>query len=385
MNIGILTLPFNNNYGGYLQCYALMTFLKKSGHNPELIYRRHNRRSAFWTIEHSLKNIVKYLVGRPIPCIIPNQEKELRYRGAKMMPFVDNNIFPKTSPLYSDKSFYKAIEGKYDAIIVGSDQVWRPNYGPNVTNYFLANLHDDHVLRISYSASFGSDTPVFTDAEKKVCGAAIEKFDYVSLREDSGVNIFNSFGWKTKRTPSVVLDPTFIINKSEYLNHIAGTTSLAKGKAFCYVLDKSPFVRSFIKKISTNRNLEEYNIIDTDVWTRYDYIMPSVEDWLSGIRDADLVITDSFHGMVFSIIFNKEFVVFGNERRGKARFLSLLAKFGLEDRFIDINTHEDMPNSMIDWVDVNQKLTQLKDESVQFLKKSLSINNNEENTYSFTC
>lgn len=373
MKIGILTLPFNNNYGGYLQCYALMSILKELNHTPEVVYRKHNRRNVLWSVKQTIKNVIKYIFGRPVPTIFPNQEKELRYKGANIMPFVDKYIAPKTIPLYSDKEFYKVLKNRYDAIIVGSDQVWRPNYVPNIRNYFLSELNDNNVLRISYAASFGSDRPLYSDEEKYDCREAIEKFDAVSIREESGMDVIKSFGWKTQSPPKVVLDPTFLLDKDSYIDKLPKFPSKALGKVFCYVLDKSQNVKDAIVDICNKRNLEVFQIINTDIWSRQDYIMPSIEKWLMGIRDAELVVTDSFHGTVFSIIFNKDFIVFGNESRGKTRFISLLKIFRLEDRFVDMNNNASINCKPIDWIYVNKRINELREDSINFLEDSLSL------------
>lgn len=371
MKIGILTLPFNNNYGGYLQCFALMAVLKNMGHSPEVIYRRQNRRKISWRAKQFLKRILKKGIGSSVPCIIPDQEKELRYRGAKMMEFVDKYISPKTAPLYSSKDFYECIENRYDAIIVGSDQVWRPDYGPKIQDYFLTDLHSEETILISYAASFGVDNPNYGNDEMKECGEALSRFKAVSLREKSGVEVINRFGWKLNCCPSVVLDPTLLLNKESYLETLPHKDSPAKGKVFCYLLDSSENAEQVVKYYYNSKGIESYNIINTDIWKRQDYVMPSIEEWLSGINDAEFVITDSFHGAVFSILFNKDFWVFGNEKRGKTRFLTLLSNFGLEKRFIDMSKPMLLPDNPIEWTSVNKRLHDMRTESMAYLERAL--------------
>ena len=372
MKIGLLTLPFNNNYGGYLQCFALMAVLKNMGHSPEVIYRRQNRRKISWRAKQFLKRIFKKGIGSSVPCLIPDQEKELRYRGAKMMEFVDKYISPKTAPLYSTKDFYECIDNhRYDAVIVGSDQVWRPDYGPKIQDYFLYDLHSEETILISYAASFGVDNPNYGNDEMKECGVALSRFKAVSLREKSGVEVINRFGWKLNCCPSVVLDPTLLLNKESYLETLPHKDSPAKGKVFCYLLDPSESAEQAIKYYCNNKGIESYNIINTDIWRRQDYVMPSIEEWLSGINEAEFVITDSFHGAVFSILFNKDFWVFGNVKRGKTRFLTLLSNFGLEERFIDMSSPCSLPENPIEWTSVNKRLHDMRTESLAYLERAL--------------
>ncbi len=112
MKIGMLTLPFNNNYGGYLQAYALMTVLKGMGHDVELIYRKHNYRPLSLRIKYFIKTWVKCLLGQKHELFIMDQEKELRYKGQALMTFVDKYIAPKTIPLFSTAQLRKECKGK---------------------------------------------------------------------------------------------------------------------------------------------------------------------------------------------------------------------------------------------------------------------------------
>ena len=135
IGIRILTLPFNNNYGGYLQAYALMTVLKRMGHDVELIYRRPNRSPFFRRLIYPLKTLVKIILRRPHGSFIMNPESDLRRSWKLLMPFVDKYISPRTKPYYTTTDMEKSCIGKYDVVIVGSDQVWRPLYVPNIKKY----------------------------------------------------------------------------------------------------------------------------------------------------------------------------------------------------------------------------------------------------------
>lgn len=375
MKIGILTLPFNNNYGGYLQAYALMTVLKNEGHSVELIYRRNNRLKFVVSIKIFFKNIVKLIIGRKIIGLWPNQEKWHRYRGARMLSFVDKYITPQTKPLFSSRAMYNQIKkGKYDMIIVGSDQVWRPDYGQeHVQDFFLTELPAGNLRIISYAASFGLDTPSYTEREIEECGKAIYNFDAVSVRENIGIDIINEFGWKVKTEPVVVLDPTFLLSKEHYNSLLPQKDSAAKGKIFSYVLDKSNDTNSIIEELSKQTGIEVYNIIDTEKWQSKEYVMPSVEDWLVGFRDAAFVVTDSYHGTVFSIIFNKPFITKQNSSRGSTRFKALLERTGLEKRLIQNYTQvKTALSETICWSDVNNTINKEIIVSIRYLESLIN-------------
>lgn len=366
MKIGILTLPFNNNYGGYLQAYALLTVLKQQGHDVEIIYRRPRRRPFIWIVKTTFKNIVKVLLGRKVWCIIPDQEKELRAKGAKMMPFVDNYIVPRSKPLYTSKGLAKYANHRYDAIIVGSDQVWRPDYVSNVEDFFLTWLNDN-TIRLTYAASFGTDRPKYDEEQKKVCGNAIRRFKAISLREKDAIDVIKSLGWELTFKPQQVLDPTMLIDRKVYEQHLDQSDKADKNKVFCYVLDQSSFVKEVIAKASaaTERDVQQLGV-------KTDGNFASIEEWLRAIRDAEVVITDSYHGTVFSIILNKPFLVCLNSERGLSRFNSLLSLFKLNHRIVSSRDDVDgLLKEAIDWDRINNILDEERERSIAFLKKNL--------------
>jgi len=368
MKIGILTLPFNNNYGGYLQAYALMTVLKQNGQEVELIYRKHNKRPLKWRVKYIIKNTINILLGREHGSLIPNQEKELRKKGQLMMLFVDKYIIPRTKPLYSSEALKQHAAKRYDAIIVGSDQVWRPDYVPDVENFFLTFLSDD-TKRIAYAASFGTDKPVYSSREKEQCGQGFEWFHLVTIREKSAIQVINDFGWKSRKSPIQVLDPTMLLSKKHYESLIDKETLIMKGKMLCYVLDSSENTQKLIENVSMETGLEPINFLDKDHWKKTGYVLPSIESWLAAFRDAEFVVTDSFHGTVFSIIFNKPFVAYANAERGADRFDSLLSQFYLTDCLY--SEGKSYQHIDINWKIVNDILEKRRNESSALLKSSL--------------
>lgn len=362
MKLGILTLPFNNNYGGYLQAYALMTVLKQEGHDVELIYRQHNKLKV--PLVYYITNVVKRILHMPHGPFLLTRESLLRWKGKLMMPFVDKYIYPRTKPLQSTEELRDAVEqGIYDVIVCGSDQLWRPDYVPNIENFFCSFLKGNKPKLISYAASFGSDKPVYTEEQRIECGEAIARFAAVSVRERSGIDVIRNLGWKPKVSPQVVLDPTMLLTKEHYESLLPKTPSLSKGKVFCYVLDQSPHAQKLIIEVCEKTGLEPFHIIDPERWKRSDYLMPSIEDWLAGIRDAEYVVTDSFHGTVFSIIFNKPFVVYVNNDRGSDRFLTLLEYFN----FVDVTNI----CGKINWNSVNEMLREQRVNSLDFLRSAI--------------
>lgn len=365
MKIGILTLPFNNNYGGYLQAYALMTILKREGHEVELIYRRHNRIPIPLSkkITISLKNIVKVLIGRKVASIIPNEEKTFRFQGASMMPFLDNYITPKSKPLYSSLEFNEYVTGRYDVVVVGSDQVWRPEYGPNIRDYFFCGIQDENLIRLSYAASFGTDKPLFTEEDRKACGNALEKFNAISVREESGLELLNNICYRFRSIPQLVLDPTLLLYANDYNLIIPKGETPSKDKVFCYVLDTDFEKEKIIDLVCEKRHKARYEISDIQQSNAH---LPSIELWLAAIRDSDFVVTDSFHGMVFSVIFQKDFIICPNMKRGVDRFTSFLKQLNLEGRIVE--TIDQLKLTPINWEKVKDVLEEKRKISFEFIK-----------------
>lgn len=370
MKIGVLTVPFNNNYGGYLQAFALISILKSMGHDVVLINRRHPNFPLSWRVKHFVRNFVKVCLFRKVECVILSRDRIIRKKGRRMLGFVCRHI-PRTKPIYSSKQLEKVSKKAFDVVVFGSDQLWRPDYVPNIADYYGSFLKDVDVRRISYAASFGNAFPVYTEEERHLCGMEISKFHAISLREKSGIDVIKNMEWNTVK-PTVVLDPTMLMDAAFYNSKISAAKSPSANKIFCYVLDQSPDVQKIVKKLSSALNLSEYHIIDSAKWQRMDYIMPSIEDWLSGIRDAEFVLTDSFHGTVFSILFKKPFIVCVNENRGAERFYTLLEHFNLTNR---IACNEDdalkLLQESIDWKDVDEKMDVLRKRSMEFLIAAL--------------
>lgn len=365
MRIGILTLPFNLNYGGFLQAFALMTVLKKMGHEPEMIMRRHNKKkvSAFFILKYAIKGIAKSILrGRHYP-IIYNVENDYRIRGRQMLSFVDKNIRPQSPFLYSTEELRAYCKDRFDAYLVGSDQLWRPDYVPDITNFFLDFTEGWDVKRIAYAASFGNDSPCYTDKEKEACRKLIQGFDAVSLRETGGKRVFENLGWKYNDL-QVVLDPTLLLTMDDYNRLLPEKESESNHKIFAYILDENERIDRFLRSLSKTQGKE--------IWrfpVKRSPMLP-IEDWLTAFRDCDFIVTDSFHGTAFSIIYNKQFVVLGNPERGQSRFETLLGHFGLENRLIyNVDSPINLPT--INFSNVNKILEEKRQLSCDFLSNSL--------------
>ena len=376
MKIGILTLPLHTNYGGILQAYALQTVLERMGHEvvvfdkPMLIELPPiGKRLIIYT-----KRIIKKMLGMYSGYIListPNNRTriERKYTQQFIEKYIHRYIIRKLSEIH---------QNDIDAIVVGSDQVWRANYfkmfwATDMTSAFLG-FCEDKIKRISYAASFGTDTWEFEEEETEKCTELIKQFNGVSTREKSGVELCSSYlGYdKCKH----VLDPTMLLIKDNYIQLFKSANApQSEGNMLCYFLDEDDEKANFIEHLSREMNLRPFRVnseVENPNAPIEKRCQPPVEKWLRGFYDAKIVLTDSFHACVFSILFNKPFVAFGNEKRGMTRFTSLLEVFVLEKCLITSVNNFSPEILDIDWQNVNRILSEKRSECLSYLQYSIN-------------
>lgn len=362
MKIGILTVPFNNNYGGFLQAFALKRVLVDMGHNVMIINRRRNRTRTPRSILGDLLRGLHLLEDR--------QKKLSKYTNQ----FQKKYLFPYTKKYYSSQELKDCVKYKFDAVIVGSDQVWRYWYFKDWIDDFFCNfLKGTNIPHFSYAASMGTDEMDYSQDKIEICSKLLKEFKAISVREESSVNLLREyFGVENAQ---LVLDPTFLLDRQAYIDLFKDKyTKPENPYIFTYVLDDSEEIKRSIEDFSYKMNMPIINIkAETGDISEIDVIEP-VEKWLSAIYYADYVITDSFHGTVFSLIFNKQFVVYGNIQRGMSRMQDLLGRVGLTDRLLTTgDAAGEKLSPKINWNSVNNRINAYKDSSMTFLKNALTL------------
>lgn len=377
MKVGILTQPLYCNYGGLVQCYALQQTLQRMGHEAIVLQREWNRKYTFkGACVYYAKLFVKKLMGRKESWHYHVAQKKRDYIARETNKFTHKYITPRSEHCYTTEQLHHEVERlQLDAIIVGSDQVWRPYYSPCQPNYFLDFLADESpIKRISYAASFGGDQWDWSPELTAQCAKLLQKFNAVSVREHSGIGLCKEhFGVDAVQ----VLDPTMLLDKEDYIRLVPSPKK--RGDLFCYVLDKNQEKQNVIASITQRTSLNAFEnmpLLEPTIYNLYGDIekcvAPPVEDWLSAFMEAEMVVTDSFHGCVFSIIFNKPFWVIGNKARGMARFESLLNLYGLQERLISSSDMDGVDiYKPIDWERVNRRRNELKIVALDFIKTSL--------------
>ena len=382
MKIGILTQPLKYNYGGLLQNYALQQVLMSLGCYVETI--DHGPLKVSWLrhilskFKDSTLNLLAHKRYEPTRYVPNTEEYEVILRNTNY--FIKKYI-SRTQPLCTVKEFHEiATSGKYGAYVVGSDQCWRPLYnGPFQSEMFLRfAAKQPNVKRIAYAASFGVEKWEFTNKMTDICAKLAKKFDLITVREKSGVALCREH---LGVNATCVLDPTMLLSKSDYelLAHSENEPN-SPGNLFYYILDPSKDKKAMINAIAKESGLTPFSVLPKcqaenrtkeDVKNRLeDCVYPSVTSWIKAFMDAKMIVVDSFHGAVFSIIFNKPFWVVGNEDRGNTRFESLLGTYGLEDRMILPTDNVDYGKE-IDWGKVNEIMRKEQAHSIELLSNTL--------------
>ena len=311
-NIGIITVPFLfENYGTAMQNFALQQAIRKLGYNPITIEQVFKVPFHLFVLS-TIKTILLFF----IPGKRRKFFKRLAPHNKAFEKFIYQNI-QLTKPFCNCSK--KIIEEyKLDAIIVGSDQIWRPKYSPYLDDTYLVFAKNNPIKKIAYAASFGVDDWEYSPRQTTKYKKLISNFSFVSTREKSGINLCQQY---LKTNAQEVVDPTLLLDVEEYLN-VCKEIPIEKTKYIAaYILDMTNEKQEILEKIAKGKDLV-IKIFDVDAKATL-----SIPKWISMFRDATYVITDSFHGTVFSIIFKKEFYCFFNKNRGNSRFQSLLEKY----------------------------------------------------------
>ena len=356
MKIGIFTQPLKSNYGGILQNYAMQVVLKRLGHEAWTIdYFRFTWLD--WFVVVAKVTILKCL-GRkckyPLtPTKVRRLENPLRRFALKYIQLTQPRV------KYPTKSILQSYG--FNALLVGSDQTWRPMYNGKIYDMYLQLAEGMNVKRVAYAASFGTDQWEYTPEQEAECARLAKQFDAISVREASGVGLCKEH-FDVEATH--VLDPTLLLTANDY-NDMCKGIEPREPFVFAYILDMTEQKVAGIKAFAEAKGLPYFIKSAGSAVENSD----SIELWLSYFRDAAYVITDSFHGTAFSINYNKDFFVFLNEKRGNSRFDSLLNLFNLKDRVV---TSVNPEKPLVNWTEVNQLLNSERERCEKWLTATLN-------------
>lgn len=368
--IGTITFHESINYGALLQTYALQYYLNNQGYDSEVIDYRNSERG----IKHMSfsRKLVHHIWHRVIKKMLIG---EIRQR--KTANFINKNI-TLSKKKYTNYSMLYNEPPIYDAYITGSDQVWNPKNTSGDSSYFLTFAPKDK-LKISYAPSFG--VTVLNDKHKEKYKEWLLGIDYLSVREKEGQAIIKDL---VNKNATMTVDPTLLLKKEEW-EKIAVPYRNRKPYVLCYHMPGDKIVNGAISRIA--KHIAKKN--DWDVISigqkEYMKLIPGnkkifdagPDEYVGLFQNADFVLTNSFHGTVFSIIFNKPFYVPINrnlppEKVLSSRISSLLNILSIENRLISANDELNLDYSAnIDYTKVNSLLKKAREESQKFLNDAL--------------
>lgn len=364
MKIGIITMPLCANYGGTLQNWALQQVLKRMGHEPitlrfPVMYQGMSN-IHYWTKVFPMQ-AVRYIYHKfkggkyEMPLTIGPWKKSVR----GMERFVDEHI--NVTEYLPNLKMDDVRRYGIDALVVGSDQIWRPVMYDAIKYYFLGFTGDSGILRIAYAPSVALDEWPYKPEVTVQLKELIKEFSAVSVREKSSVKLLkDNLGVDAQW----VLDPTMLMKKEDYIEVCKSVPESKEPFVFAYILDMTDEKRNMAELVAKKQGCN-VRFLTADKVKSND----TIEKWLANFRDAKYVITDSYHGTVFSLIFQKQFYTFYNTYRGNARMDSLKEISGLEDRFVTEATEE--LEGDIDFAEVEEKIEKMRIESERFLKGQL--------------
>lgn len=357
MKVGILTQPLLSNYGGILQNYALQKSLIKLGVEPITFDYFPLPTKSDWLL-HSIKDSILIATNKKQRF---DSYPKRPSRSLLFQSFILNNI--NLTDEFSCYSNLLISKNSIDAIIVGSDQVWRPKYNYHISDAYLSFVRSSNIKRIAYAVSFGVDFWEYNMIETISCSVLAKKFIGISVREKSGILLCS----KHLNVNAIeVLDPTLLLDVKDYCALCDFVPVEKEQFLAAYILDINKDKEAFIKRISDSLDIR-YKLFSVD-----DKSSLSVEQWISMFRDAKFIITDSFHGVAFCIIFRKPFYVFVNKKRGATRFDSLLKRFELKERAIDESKPKtDIVPYSLDWSKIDSIRGKWVEKSIAFLNESL--------------
>lgn len=391
MKIGIITCwQSDDNYGQQMQMFALQHYLRSQGHDAFLIRFSPNNTSRMQTIKANIKqpikNIVKHFSKTLREKMLTEKElnnlSETNKEQNKKRCFVEfrSEFINMTDKIYQSPEELISNPPIADAYITGSDQVWYDPLTLPKSKCFFLQFGSPDSIRISYAASIGRE---LTPEELPLFTNWLKTFNAISVREESARQQCIKSGFINTK---LCIDPTLLL-PVEYYSKIVNQPQIQNLDTylFMYILNISSAEEIAWKRVKEYINEKELDL-KTVASSGYEparelipnnkNILATIPDWLRMIRNANCVVTTSFHGMVFSILYHRPFiaVLLTNEHsKANTRFLNLLGQLGLSERIYDKNKPFAIQmDAEIDWKSVDEKITKLSYEGKIFINQSLS-------------
>ncbi len=381
--VGIVSCYFKHNYGSMLQAYATQEILDELGIENETINIDLNKdfkkgKQKFYLSQLFNLSFIRSKLGM----IKLKIDKKLNHQLGKNIQIRDKKYeeFRKKFHLTKPYKTYRELNEQaknYHSILVGSDQLWLPvNI---VADYYTLNWVPDNINKVSYATSFGIST-IPKKYEKKY-KKFLNRISHLSVREQDGVKLIKKI---TGKTANLVCDPTLLLDKSSWQKLEKKERIIKEKYILCYFLGKNKEHRKFAERLKKETGYQIVSLNHADEYVKYSDIFADItpynvgpREFLNLIHHAEWICTDSFHGTVFSLIYNKMFYSFRryqskSKMSTNSRIDSLLEKVGLKERIIRENEEiTTFQNQKIDYKQVNQKLEEYRTISKKFLENSL--------------
>lgn len=360
-SIATVTWISYRNAGTYLQAYALQKVLQSLGYDSRII--------------DDSKVLKSYPEKRfsPIRFLRSLKPSAIRFRRADRKAAAEYQMFRNLHlDIDSDWTYPSDLSQKYDTYIAGSDQIWSPT--TRFDGFYYLDFTSRH--KIAYAPSFGvSDYP---ESRKTLVAPLLAEFSSISVREKMGAEILKSkFGIDAE----VVVDPTLLLTREEWVAGLQLSSPGMSGKPYilCYLLTYNSLYIDFVKRYAKAAGLELKLVVHSAAMTGITedelYVGPS--GFVDAIGGADIVMTDSYHGTIFSMIFQKEFYAFrrfsdNSSESQNSRLESLLGQVGLLNRCLSQDSLDINNSADIDYTQVEARLAEMRENSMNYLKKALS-------------
>ncbi|WP_282117775.1 polysaccharide pyruvyl transferase family protein [Maribacter aquivivus] len=384
--IGIITISRTSNYGAELQAYALQRKLNELGYDAELIdylYFKHSshktskdsRPDIIFSKKQTFKNFFTYRVISPlVDSLGAFFHSPIKSRLKKFKKFHEE-AKTKYSKQYKSYPELKNAKLKYDIFIVGSDQVWNPGTATSLAPYFLEFAPEDK-LKMSYASSFGvSEIP---KEYYKLYEKYFQNLDHIAVRENQGVNLIKKISGKNA---TQVLDPTLLLSKKDWSSVCSENSNLPENKyILIYKLHESETLIKYALQLKNQFGYNVYNICkrafsNISQEGVINLLDAGPAEFIKLFRNAEFVLTTSFHGTAFSVNFRIPFyAVLKPNKANNSRITDFLKNLGLSDRIIWENGEEKIINNNIDFKPVHEKLNKKKMLSLEYLEKTIKSN-----------
>lgn len=362
--VAIITLHRVRNYGSSLQTLATQKALEKVGCQVEVIDYYQERYTSFGLLKR-LKYKNRHLEKNPILLFAARMIISISYLKKKIIfdRFLKKYI-NLTSKTYRKEAELKEKLPQADAYCTGSDQVWNSYWNEGIDKPLYLDFIPESCYKFSYASSFGNSK--LSQDEAVFIRPFLEQYKHITVRENTGVEILRNMGF---RDAEQMIDPTLLFEGQEWAEYTSDKF-LKKKYVVTYNLHHDLKIDQYASKVAKEKGLKVYNIS----YNLHDIIRkgtlkwcPSIEEYLGLIRDAEFVVTDSFHATVFSILFKKKFMVIYPEK-ANSRLRSILELLEIQDRGSENMPEIEQIMSEIDYNRVDMKLKEERCRAKQYLE-----------------